>query len=203
MSRAWWALVPAMCVALVAGCTASDPAPVASAPAATTPSPMQTPTPTPTPSTEVQDMSSTDLGIVFEDVPSLTGPEAEVYNLLSTYQTEYWRTMTTNAVSPAFSILASGDVQSTMKGIVKTNKDGKIALGGVFSTTITDVKVDGEKATAAICDDYAKMTVKDPNGTYTPQEVGYGVPRHKDVTVTRAGSGMTWRVQTVKVEGSC
>lgn len=191
--------MPALCVALVAGCTSSDPAPVAATTKASTPAP----SPTPTATSEVQDLSSSDLGIVFEDVPSLTGAEAEVYNLLSSYQTEYWRTMTTNAVSPSFSVLASGDVQATMKGIVKTNKAGSIDLGGVFSTTISDVAVDGEKATAAVCDDYAKMTVKDPNGTYTPAQVGYGVPRHKDVTVTRGPSGTTWMVQTVKVEGSC
>lgn len=199
MSRGRWALVPALCVALVAGCTSSDAPPVASTTKATTPRP----TPTPTASSEVQDLSSTELGIVFQDVPSLTGAEAEVYNLLSAYQTEYWRTMTTNTVSPAFAVLASGDVQATMKGIVKTNKAGSIALGGVFSTTISDVAVDGEKATAAICDDYAKMTVQDPNGTYTPDQVGYGVPRHKDVTVTRGLTGKTWMVQTVTVEGSC
>ncbi|RHA43953.1 hypothetical protein D1825_03795 [Cellulomonas rhizosphaerae] len=196
--------MPALCVALAAGCTSSDPAPVPSTTKATTPSP--TPTPTPTAANEVQDLSNAELGIEFEDVPSLTGAEAEVYNLLSTYQTEYWRTMTTNSVSPTFSVISSGDVQATMKGIVKTNKDGNITLGGVFSTTISDLAVDGDKATAAICDDYARMTVKDPNGTYTPEQVGYGVPRHKDVTVTRGTSGTTgtsWTVQTVKVEGSC
>jgi len=199
MSRGWWALVPALCVALVAGCTSSDPAPVPSTTKTTTPGP----TPTPTASSEVQDLSNAELGIEFEDVPSLTGTEAEVYNLLSTYQMEYWRTMTTNSVSPTFSVISSGDVQATMKGIVKTNKDGNITLGGVFSTTISDLAVDGDKATAAICDDYARMTVKDPNGSYTPEQVGYGVPRHKDVTVTRGTSGTTWKVQTVTVEGSC
>jgi len=148
-------------------------------------------------------MSDAKLGIVFHDVPRLTGAEAQVYNTLSVGQTEYWRTMTTNAVSPAFAIIGSGTVQNEMQEIVATNTKGKITIGGVFNTTVSDVKVKGDTATGVTCDDYKDMTVKDPKGSYTPDQVGYGTPSRSDVTLQRIPGKDVWKIQRSVVDGSC
>ena len=90
-------------VGVLVGCTSpQEPLPGLTASATVTAAPSATPTPSPT-----IDYSNPELGIVFEDDPDLTGDEAEVYHWAATYETEYWRTMTTNTVSPKFTTIAS------------------------------------------------------------------------------------------------
>ena len=109
MRRAGAVLVSATCLGvLVTGCTAdtSDlPGLTASPTVAVTASPSPSPT-------GIVESSDPDLGIVFDDVPDLTGDEAAVYNWIATYEKAYWSTLTTNQVSTDFSLLASAEVQA-------------------------------------------------------------------------------------------
>lgn len=161
-----------------------------------TASPTATASPTPTPSPEaIQETSDPDLGIVFEDVPDLTGAEADVYDAVATFEKEYWRMMTTNTVSPAFAIIASPEITATMQQIADQNAGVQLLLGGVFHSTISDVTVNGDTATASTCDDYNDVTGVDPNGTYTSQEVGL-VNVGIRLTLAPSPTG-GWRVTTM------
>lgn len=83
-------------VLVLAGCTqAAEPAPPTSAtPQAATASPSPTPEPD-----GVLEASDPDLGFVLDGTPDLTGAEADVFDTAVVYQKEYWRTMSSNAVS--------------------------------------------------------------------------------------------------------
>ena len=201
MNRIHMIVGSAMCALVLAGCTSEatePPGPTASP----TASESATPTPTPTP-TQFQEQSDPELGIVFEDAPVLEGDAADVYNWIATYNKEYWRTMTTNTLSPAFSILASPEVQATMQQVADTNTNIQGSVGGVLHSRIGDIVVNGGTATGTVCDNYRDVTFTDPNGSYTPTDVGFGTPRHKTLTLTRIAAEARWMVLTSVVEGTC
>lgn len=193
----------AVCLGMLvlAGCTsqAQEPPGLTATPTAE-PSASATPEPTATP--ETQDLSNPELGIVFDDVPALTGDEADVYNLVATYQLEYWRTMTTNTVSPAFGVIGSADVQAVMNRIATNNAADSVDIGGTFRTRVSDVAVEGDSATATTCDDYREATFADADGPDTPETAGFAEPRLKSLQIQRL-EGNRWLVGTSEVTGSC
>lgn len=182
-------------VLAVTGCSpTSDPEPAPSAAQATT-----SPAPTADPD-GVLESSDPDLGFVLDDTPDLTGPEADVYDTAAAYQKEYWRTMTSNTVSPAFDVIASPEIRSEMDYIATTNTSLEVTVGGTFRTTISDVTVDGDTASADVCDDFTDVTVTDPNGEYTSVEVGY---ENLVRTLAMSRSTGTWVVLTSTTTGAC
>lgn len=164
--------------------------------------PIATPTPTPTPDSETQDLSDPGLGIAFDEAPVLTGEEAEVYNLVATYQLEYWRTMSTNTVSPGLAVIASTDIQAIMADVAVSNAADLVDIGGTFRTRVADVTIDGDSATATACDDYRESTFADQDGPDTPQSAGFADPRLKLVTLQRVPDGR-WIVATTERTGTC
>ncbi|MBO0919705.1 hypothetical protein J1G42_02555 [Cellulomonas sp. zg-ZUI222] len=184
----------------LAGCTsqAVEPPGLTASP---TPQASAEATPEPTPESSTQDMSDPELGIIFDDVPTLTGDEADVWNTVATYQVEYWRTMTTNTVSPAFAVIASADVQAVMERIATNNTADAVDIGGTFRTRVSDVTVTGDTATAAVCDDYRDATFADADGPDTPETAGFGYPRRETVQLQRLGD--RWVIGTTAGEGSC
>jgi hypothetical protein len=168
-----------------------------------------TPSPTPTPSPtsivgRVLDMSDPELGIVFDAAPVLTGDQADVYNWIATYRQEYWRTMKTNEVSPAFSVFTSADVQARMEQIVANNTNDQFRPDGVFHVRISDISVDGDTARATTCIDYGQVTFTDVNGPVTLEDAGLAEPPLREVTLARntAGEGL-WTIQTSERIGEC
>ena len=112
------------------------------------------------------------LGIVFTDVPDLTGDEADVYNWVATYQLEYWRTLTTNTVSPAFEPHRLRDVQATMERIVRNNTENGQGSAGCSRRGSSTSPSTGTPRRATTCDDFSDGTFADPDGTYTPKRRG-------------------------------
>ncbi|NKY39469.1 hypothetical protein [Cellulomonas septica] len=199
MSRWVVVVVSTLVVGLLAGCGgAEEPAGLTAAPT-TTPTPSATPTPEP----EVDDLSDPELGIVFTDVPALTGDEADVHNWLATYEKEYWRTLRTNTVSPAFALIASPELQGAMQKVVDKNVAIQASIGGVLETRVGNVAVTGDQATGEICEDFSKATFADATRTYTPAEAGFGEKKHKAYTLTRVPGEDRWLVATNEVSGTC
>jgi hypothetical protein len=197
----------AVVVALTAGCTAAAKEPVgltASPTATAAPRPTPTPSPTPTPTSGVVvEKSDSTLGIVFEAAPDVSGDAADVYNWMATYEKEVWRTLTTNTVSPALSIMASAEVQATMQQMATSNASDQAKVGGVFRARITDISVDGDTAHAKTCDDYREATFADAKGTYTPKEAGFGEARLSDFTLVRVAGESRWKIQSQAWTGTC
>jgi hypothetical protein len=198
----------AVVVALTAGCTAAakEPVGLTASPTATTATTAPTPTPTPTPTATtgvVMDLSDPALGIVFEAAPAVSGDAADVYNWMATFEKEYWRMMTTNQVSPGFSIMASAEIQTRMLQVATANANDQAKVGGVFHATVAGISVDGDTARATKCDDYANVTFADINGTYTPEQAGFGENRLLAATLVRGPAVGQWIVQSEEKLGTC
>ncbi|MBD8057889.1 hypothetical protein IC607_02785 [Cellulomonas sp. JH27-2] len=219
MRRAGVVALSGMCALALASCSAASKAdvgpsvlPTKATSAAATPTQGATPAATPTTATSsgapaqrgAQDLSDPKLGIVFADVPGLTGAAADAYNSLARYETEYWRTLTTNKVSPGVSELYGTDAATSLKKIAAANAKNKADIGGTVHVTISDVAIakNGRSATATVCDNFDQATFKDPSGTYTPKEAGFG-PRRQKVTVTPGPANGFWRIYKIETEGSC
>jgi hypothetical protein len=185
----------------LAGCTsqaADTPAASTSPPPATT----VAPTPEATPASTVADLSDPELGILFEDVPALTGDEADVYRTVATFQVEYWRTMTTNTVSPGAGVVAAPEMVAVLERIATNNGADSAQIGGTFRTRVSDVEVDGDVATALTCDMYADVTFADVNGSATPEEAGFGDNILLKDTLRRTPEGR-WVLGTSERTGTC
>jgi len=202
-------LVGVLVVGVLAGCTGGGEEPSGLSTVTAEPTPEASPTPTPTPSPTsivgvVVDMSDPELGIVFDDIPALSGDEADVYNWIATYEQEYWRTLKTNEASPAFDVFTSADVKARMEEIAAINTADQSQYGGVFHVRISDISVDGDTATATTCDDYREVTVVEPDGPLTPEEAGLAEPISLKLTLARnpIGEGL-WVVNTSERIGTC
>ncbi|WP_160158425.1 hypothetical protein [Cellulomonas sp. SLBN-39] len=190
-------------VVLLAGC-AAESSQFVGVTASPSTSASVTASPSPSPSSEVEDLSDAGLGIVFEDVPTdLTGDEADVYNTVAIYQSAYWRTMTTNTVSPVFSVIGSAEIKAIMRDTAEGNTAIDATIAGEFRTRVTDVVVDGDQATAVTCDDYEAVTFADAERSYTPAEAGFADVRRKEMTLQRVEGQDLWLVQMRTVDGTC
>lgn len=205
MRRAVAAGVACAVVALVvAGCTGDDPEmPGLTASPTTEPTPTTTPTPTSVAGT-VADLSDPELGIVFEELPELTGDEADVYNWLATFELEYWRTLVTSTASPGFAAFTSPEVQADMAQLASANTEQGLEFGGVFHARIGDIAVDGDSATGTTCDDYRDVTIAGPEGPRTLEEEGADVPILSEVTLARHPDVPgTWMIVASEGAGHC
>ncbi len=201
----------AVVVLAVAACSGSSdedmPGLTASPTASSTPEETPTPTPSESPTSiagTVVDLSDPELGIVFEDLPELSGDEADVFNWMSTYRLEYWRTMRTNVASPGFAVFTSAEIQAEMARLAAGNVEDGWTVGGVFHVTIGDIAVDGDTAVATSCDDYSAVTVTDPDGPVTLEEAGVAAPVLLRVTLARGATAEgLWTVLTTEGAGTC
>ena len=202
-------LVGVLVVGVLVGCTGGGEEPLGLSTVTAEPTAEATPTPTPTPTPTsivgvVLDLSDPELGIVFDDIPALSGDEADVYNWVATYSQEYWRTLKTGESSPAFSVFTSADVKARMEQIASNNAADQFLADGVFHVVISDVSVDGDAARGTTCEDYGQVTFEDVNGPETLEEAGAAEPVLMEVTLARnpAGEGL-WTIQTDEKVGTC
>jgi len=194
-------VVAVLAALVLTGCTSQ-----AQEPPGLTASPTSVATSAPTPSetvpaSQTPDPSDPELGIVFEDVPDLTGDEADVWNTAATYRVEYWRTMTTNTVSPGFGAIAFGDTLEVMENIAATNAGISAQIGGTFRTRVFDVTITGDEASAMACDMYADVTFASVEGPATPQEAGFGENRLLRMPMKRIDD--RWLIGPSTREGTC
>jgi hypothetical protein len=152
----------------------------------------------------VLDLSDPELGIAFDDVPDLTGDEADVYNWIATFEQEYWRTLMTNTVSPGLEMFTSPEIQARVEEIAANNTADQSVWGGVFHVRIADIAVAGDTATGTICDDFRQTTVDEPGGPVALEARNHQVPRLSRLDLVRnpAGEGL-WTVQSGEVMGEC
>lgn len=185
--------------ALLVGCSSADPG----MPGLTA-SPTTTPTPTAAPSpTGVLETSDLDLGIVYDETPDVAGDEADVYNWVAVYEKEYWRTMTTNEVGPAFDVIASPELKASLQALAQSNVDDKWVVDGTLHVTIDSIVVQGDTATASVCRDYAETTASEDGRAMTLEESGAATPLRRDLTLQRVAGEGRWVVQTNVEAGTC
>ena len=193
--------VATLTLLLTAGCTAGgiEPPGLTAAPTTSTP----TPTPSPTPDPDgILVQSDPEMGIVFEDVPDLTGVEADVYDTVALFEKAYWSTMTTNEVNPMFEILASPELKEGMGQVAAKNTAISADIAGTYRVRVSEVTITGDgEASAVACSDYGEVTFVSNEGTFTPEEAGFGVPHRSEYRLRNLGE--SWQVTTGELGGSC
>ena len=197
MNRTVAVVVGGLCAGMLAGCTWVSTAPT------TPPTPSATHTPTPSPSSSAMEQSDPGLGIVFLDPPTLTGEQVDVYNWIATYDKEYWRTLTTNQVSPAFAVMASAEVQTQMQQMATDNTSAQSHIGGTFEVRVSGITVDGDTARGSACRDFGKVTFADTKGTHTLKEMGLDQPALVEMTLQRGAAPHQWMIVTSGRTGTC
>lgn len=174
--------------------TASDPTPTAVETA--TP----TPTPTPTPTVEAEPAGPE----IVVDEAALEGDAKDVHGWVETFTTEVWRTLTTNEVSPAFSIPPLAAARAQMDALVATNTAAQAQVGGTLHAAISDVVVTGDDATAVVCEDYSDVTYADAEGPKSPEQLVENVRRKVTVTLVRSPQGPgIWALTGYEDAGTC
>jgi hypothetical protein len=119
------------------------------------------------------------------------------------FEKEYWRTATTNQVSPALDLIGTPEVKVQMERMAANNAKSNLAVAGTFHVVISDVAVDpgAGTATASVCNDLSQATFTDPNGSYTAAQVGVPTPIHNDLTLRRLPD--RWQITTSNENGTC
>ena len=161
-----------------------------------------TPEPSPTPTDGIQIHSNTEAGIVFDDVPDLTGDEAEVYNWIAIYQNAFWETLRTNEVSSTFAAFTSTEIQDSMARVAADNAADKVTIGGTFHSRITDIVVTGDTATGVKCNDFREATFTTPEGTFDAKQAQQDVPQRNALRLLRMDNGV-WYVNKLVGDGTC
>jgi hypothetical protein len=185
--------VATLALLLTAGCTAGGVEP----PGLTAAPTISTPTPTPSPTADPDGIlveSDSEMGIVFEDVPDLTGVEADVYDTVALYKKAYWTTMTTNQVNPMFDTIASPELKTNMEQIAADLVAISADVSGTYRVRISQVAVNEDEGSASVvtCSDYREATFAAADGPLTPEEAGKGDPPAQRVHAA-TGRGMAGR----------
>jgi len=196
-------------LACAAYTSSSPPDPVTTP--ATTPTPTvatstPTPTPSPTPASTavtadgVIDRTDTDLGIVFTDLPDLTGPAIDALNTYTLFETDSWKATTTSKIPGDLAQITSGSVFDTVKTQADTNKKNGYTIDGVNRIAITDVKdTSSTKATIVTCQSDEDWAVTNKSGDI---EKNLG-PVVVTATVERPAGMPAWQVSSYAVGDAC
>jgi len=192
-----------------AACTSSDPQDPDTTPA-TTPTPTVAATPTstasPTPASTavtadgVIDRTDEDLGIVFTDLPDVTGPAIDALNTYTLFETDFWKATTTSKVPDDLAQITSNSVFDTVKTQADTNKKNGYTIDGVNRIAIIDLKdTSSTKATIVTCQSDEDWVVTNKSGD-TEKNLG---PVVVTATVERPSGMPAWQVSTYTLGDAC
>ncbi|MBI9114551.1 hypothetical protein [Sanguibacter suaedae] len=199
-------LLPAVLVGAIAltGCSDQGTQPEPS-PTSATADPVP---PTETPTSEAPqegvlvDHTDESVGLVFSDLPDVSGDEADILNTYQQFEHEVWFTNTTASLSETVAEVTTGSVAPFFQERITTLTSGDPAvLGGrtIFSS-LTVEAVDGDVALVTSCADRREVTVEFADRTVSALEDGSSPTYVAHTTVLRESG--TWKVSghTITVE---
>lgn len=194
-----------MVVLLLAACSGGDRTPDATSSgptAASTPTLRATATPTPAATVVgVVDRSDPSLGIMFEQIPDVTGAQAAALDTLMRFQVEFWRSRTDGTVSPAITDLATDRALAQVKDVVTTNAEDGWTTGGQITSTYDDVSGSTRLVVVDLCSDEREATYT-KGGTVTS---GVDLPTARQAVRAEVAVQPTgrWAVQTFAPGATC
>lgn len=206
MVRVRGLLAVGVCVVVLAGCSVdrNEPPGLLASPTVS-----QTPSPSPTPSATSTDVTATDLsdpelGIVFVDTPDLSGPAASAHDAVAIFRVEYWRSLTTGAVSPALVSFISPELLRKVESALQRDKESNYGYSGIIRISISDVVVDGATATASVCADYSDVSFTNADGSAPQSYVEVGSSQYERTTIRLStfDDGVTWRPEDATFDGT-
>lgn len=203
MSREVVAAVGVLVLSLLAGCDGGGQEPaglttVTASPTATEP----TPTPTPTPTGPV-DRSDEEVGIVFEDLPDVTGDALTALDTLTLFEVEEWRAMTTGAIDSDIAFFVAPEVVDLVQAQLDGNVEGGWTVDGVLTVTVQAIDADAHTAHATVCRDDGSALYTDASGTYTPAELDLPDALLFNAVLSRIDETSPWMLESYDGAGTC
>ena len=171
MRRTTATAIAAVVVCLLTGCTDGAEEPAGLSTVTDTPPATPEPTPTPTPTGPV-DRSDEEVGIVFVDLPDVTGDALTAIDALTLYEVEEWRAMTTGVLDPSIAFFVSQEVMEIVQAQLDGNAESGWTIDGVLVTTVDIVDADAHTAHATVCRDGVDALYTNAGVTYSAGDVG-------------------------------
>lgn len=188
-------------VGLLAGCAAAgqEPPGLTASPSVTA----ESPTPSPTVEGPI-DRSDPDLGIVFTDLPDVSGDARSALDMLTLFEVEFWRALSTGAFDPSIGLIASPDVAAIVKAQVDGNVERGWTIDGVFHVTADIIEADAATARATMCEDFTDGIFTNDGVTYSADEIDLAEASLIEVTLSRSeGADGPWTVTSYAHTDQC
>lgn len=148
--------------------------------------------PTPTPEVDaVRDLSDPAAGIVFTDLPDVTGPEAAAVNAYMTFEVLAWTALTTNVVPVELDSIASMTVVSDVTARVDAQVASGAVRGGTQTTSPRVDLVEADRVSLSACTTEADVEIIYPDRVNMVPE---GVSPTYRATAELALHGTAWVV---------
>jgi hypothetical protein len=194
--------VGVLVVGVLAGCGGGGEEPLGLS--TVTAEPTQEVTPSPLPSTGGPvDRSDEAVGIVFEDLPEVTGDALKALDTLTLYELEERRATTTGVFDPSIAMFASPDVVALVQGQVDGNAESGWTVGGVLVSVVDIVDADAHTAHATVCRDASDVLYTNAGATYTAADVGLTDRAFFEVVMSRLDDTVPWMVESYERNGTC
>jgi hypothetical protein len=186
----------------LAGCTAGATEPPGLTASPTVEAEAPSPSPTPTLVGPV-DRSDEAVGIVFEDLPQVTGDALTALDTLTLYELEEQRATTTGEVDPALAMIASPDLVAAVQFQVDSNTTTGWTVGGELVDTVDIVDADAHTAHATVCRDLTGVLFTQAGVTYTAADLGFTDRTFFEVILSRSDASVPWMVDSHEQNGAC
>ena len=194
------AVIGVVAVGLLAGCAAAgrEPPGLTASPSVA----VESPTPSPTVEGPI-DRSDPDLGIVFTDLPDVTGDARSALDMLTLFEVEFWRAQSSGNYDSGIGLIAAPDVTSVVKAQVDGNNAGGWSLSGVLTIRAAVDQATEVSATASVCRDFSEVLFSNAGVTQSASEVGIVAGDLVEVSMSRDGADGGWTVGSYAVAGTC
>ncbi len=202
MRRNTVVVVGALAMSLLTGCTGGGQDPAGLSTVTAPPSASAEPTPTPTPTGPV-DRSDEAAGIVFKDLPDVTGDALKALDTLTLYELKVQQSTTSGVLDPSLQIIAAPDLVDRVAYQLQQNQEKGWTVGGVMGATVTIVDADAYTAHATVCHDLAKVTLTNAGVEYTAAETGRTDRTLHTVVMSRVDDSTPWAVESYEKTGTC
>ena len=202
MRRTTAIAIAALAMALLTGCTEGGQEPAGLSTATTTPSASPEPIPTPTPTGPV-DRSDEAAGIVFTNLPDLTGDALSAFDTLTLYEYLVQQSTTSGVFDSSLRIIAAPDLVEDVEYQVQQNAENGWTLSGVLGTTVAILDADAYTTHATVCHDLTDLRFSQAGAEYTADELGRDVRTFFTVVLSRFEDTSPWSVESYERTGTC
>lgn len=198
-------IVPlAVTVLLLAACSpggSEEPTAAPTAPGTPAES-TRAPEPSPTETAEPGPVDRTDpeLGIAFEGLPDVTGPEADAVDTYTALEVAFWSGLVTNELDEELDALAAPDVAEHLRFQVESNVENGWVAGGELTVRLGDLEGNDQITVITACSDVSEMTFTQDGRTQTAQELD--MPSQQ-VTAEVSRAAGPWLVTSYELGEPC
>jgi hypothetical protein len=149
------------------------------------------------------DRSDPTLGIVFTDLPDVTGDARSAVNTLTLFEVEAWRALTTGVPSPTIPVIATPEVVALVQAQLDGNAGDGWTLSGELHESVSIDTADAHTATAVVCQDWSEVVSTKDGVPHTSEELGEDGTVRFDVAMSRVAENDPWMVLNYEWNETC